>query len=359
MNGDPERADPFNANAIQMARRLHDDLSLYEVLNITHLAARAFTLPQMQERRRRLDELLAVATRSGDIDHQMRALSLCIYFGAESGDRQRMAADLDAYNSLSETRQMRHHHWVAQHGRAMQALLAGDFDGAERLAEAAHAIGSKTHGEVASAVYGMQMFTIRREQGRLAEVAPIIKRFIDKNPEKKTWRPGFALIASDLGLKEQAQRILDELRESNFDLPFDAKRSTTLSYLAEVCAALGDRICSRRLYDLLEPYRDMTITAGIMTVCYGSAGRFLGELADALDDWENAEEHFEDALRMNEEMEAWPWLAHTRHRFARMLVRRGQQQDIKRVEQLLTQSWATANQLGMVALKESLRREQH
>jgi hypothetical protein len=103
----------------------------------------------------------------------------------------------------------------------------------------------------------------------------------------------------------------------------------------------------------------MTITAGIMTVCYGSAGRFLGELADVLDDCENAEEHFEAALRMNEEMEAWPWLAHTQHRFARMLVRRGRQQDIKRVEQLLTQSWATANQLGMVALKESLRRAQH
>jgi uncharacterized protein HemY len=96
-----------------------------------------------------------------------------------------------------------------------------------------------------------------------------------------------------------------------------------------------------------------------MTVCYGSAGRFLGELAHVLADWDKAEEHFEHALQMNEAMQARPWLAHTQHRFARMLRSRGRQNDIKRVEQLLSQSWTTANRLGMIALKERLRKEQH
>ena len=82
-------------------------------------------------------------------------------------------------------------------------------------------------------------------------------------------------------------------------------------------------------------------------------------LADVLTDWDTAEEHFEDALRMNRDMEAWPWLAHTQHRFARMLRRRGRTGDIKRIEELLSQSWTTASQLGMIALKESLRRDQH
>ena len=359
MRGDPERAEPFNADAIEMARRLHDDRSLYEVLLVAHLTPTPASFAQMQERRKRLNELLALAQRTDDVDSYLRSLSVSVYFAAEAGDAQRSARELDEFASLSEQRQMRHHLWVAQHGRAMQALLAGDFDAAEKFAETAYQTGSKTHGDVANAVYGVQMFTIRREQGRLAEVAPFIKRFIDKDPQWRAWRPEFALIASDLGFAERAQRILDELREANFDLAFDAKRSTTLSYLAEVCAAQADRISASRLYELLEPYRHMTITAGIMTVCYGSAGRFLGELAHVLADWDQAEEHFEHALQMNEAMQAWPWLAHTQHWFARMLRNRGRQNDIKGVEHLLSQSWTTANRLGMIALKERLRKEQN
>ena len=45
------------------------------------------------------------------------------------------------------------------------------------------------------------MFAIRREQGRLAEVAPVVKRLVEENPDKKAWPPGFALIAADLGFE--------------------------------------------------------------------------------------------------------------------------------------------------------------
>jgi hypothetical protein len=35
----------------------------------------------------------------------------------------------------------------------------------------------------------MRMFTIRREQGRLSEVAPIIKRFVDEHPRRPSGGP--------------------------------------------------------------------------------------------------------------------------------------------------------------------------
>jgi hypothetical protein len=85
-----------------------------------------------------------------------------------------------------------------------------------------------------------------------------------------------ALIASDLGFKDAAQRMLSQLAESGFAFPADAKRSTTLAYLAEVCASVRYQAHAERLYELLLPYRDLTITAGIATACYGSAGRHLG-----------------------------------------------------------------------------------
>ncbi|MCP3462644.1 AAA family ATPase [Bradyrhizobium sp. CCGUVB23] len=359
MKGDFARADIFNSEAIEMARRLEDDRSLCEVLFTPFLGPTALSGTQPADLRNRLSEALAIADRLNDADLRTRILSVQIYYSAEFGDYQGMIAALDTFQSAIEGRQMLHQEWVAQLGRAMQALLIGDFPTAERLAENAYAIGRRTHGESAEGVYGVQMFTIRREQGRLAEIAPVIKHLINNEPDGNTWKPGFALVATELGFKPQAQKMLDELRQTDFAFPMDAKRSTTLSYLADVCAALEDGRCARALYDLLEPYRHMTVTAGIATVCYGSAGRFLGALADMLGDWDRSEEHFEEALRMDRHMHASPWLAHAQHRYARMLRRRGRHGDIAHADALLNESLATASRLNMTALLTRLRGQLH
>ena len=49
-----------------------------------------------------------------------------------------------------------------------------------RLADQALTVGRDVQGDLAAGVYGVQMFTIRREQGRLAEVAPVFRRFLDE-----------------------------------------------------------------------------------------------------------------------------------------------------------------------------------
>ena len=63
-------------------------------------------------------------------------------------------------------------------GHAFEVVLhlaAGRFDEAERAAELAHALGSAGNTPFDAGVYGLQMFAIRREQGRLGEVAPVLK----------------------------------------------------------------------------------------------------------------------------------------------------------------------------------------
>lgn len=359
MKGDFDRAGVFNSDAIEMARRLEDDRSLCEVLFTPLLVPAASSGTQSAGLRNRLSEALAIADRLNDADLRTRILSVHIYYSAEFGDYQGMIAALDQFQSSIEGRQMQHQEWVAQLGRAMQALLIGDFAAAEKLSENAYAMGRRTHGESVEGVYGMQMFTIRREQGRLAEIAPVIKQLINNEPEGNTWKPGFALVATELGFKPQAQKMLDELRQTDFAFPMDAKRSTTLSYLADVCAALEDERCARALYDLLKPYRHMTVMAGIVTVCYGSAGRFLGALADLLGDWDRSEEHFEEALRMDRHMHAWPWLAHAQNRYAHMLRRRGHHGDIAHADALLDESLAMASRLNMTALLTRLRGQLH
>ena len=55
---------------------------------------------------------------------------------------------------------------------------------------------------------------------------------------------------------------------------------------------------------------------------------------------------------MNTRMEAQPWIAHTQHQYAGMLLRRNRSGDRERALELLHAALATADGLGMGALKE-------
>jgi hypothetical protein len=62
------------------------------------------------------------------------------------------------------------------------------------------------------------------------------------------------------------------------------------------------------LYQLLLPYARRTVVIGNATACYGAASRYLWMLATTMVRWEEAEQHFTDALAMNTNMGARPLL---------------------------------------------------
>src|SRR3546814_19049365 len=122
-------------------------------------------------------------------------------------DRARMDQALDRLSVLGEARQRMLIQWIARHGRAMQAILEGDLATAEQHAESAPELGRRTLGDQVEGIYGIQMFTIRREQGRLAEVAPVITRFVDEKTDPAAWRPGLRLVAWALGFSVTGLRV--------------------------------------------------------------------------------------------------------------------------------------------------------
>ena len=89
-------------------------------------------------------------------------------------------------------------------------------------------------------------------------------------------------------------------------------------------------------------------------VCYGAASRYLGMLATTMERWEEAAQHFEDALAMNARMGARPWLAHTQHQYAVMLLARNQPGDRDKAMALFEEALTTARELGMRALEARL-----
>lgn len=65
--------------------------------------------------------------------------------------------------------------------------------------------------------------------------------------------------------------------------------------------------------------------------------------------WDEAERHFERALELNTQMESPPWVAHTRHDHALMLLRRGESKDEERGRELLEAACTAYEELGMTS----------
>lgn len=363
--GDSDRVAALLVEAVEVARRCGDRLALYSALVRQNIVAvgQGYSASHFPGRRRLLDEITALAGEVAASQPNLLAPNLGWGFGPaaaylEMGDDAGFVATLAHFREHYLKNRVSTYEWGLSSADAMRAILLGKFAEAERLADRALEIGRDVQGDLAAGVYGVQMFTIRREQGRLAEVAPLFRRFLDENPQEAAWRPGLAVIASDLGFTEPARKAFAEMAAAGFAFPADAKRSLTLSYLAEVCARLDDALEAERLYEQLLPYRDNAILAPVVTVCCGAAGRYLGMLAAVMGEWRAAEEHFEAALEFDERLHAWPWLAHTKHEFALALTAWGRTADQSRAEALIAAAAASAERIGMPALQQRIRSRQ-
>jgi class 3 adenylate cyclase/tetratricopeptide (TPR) repeat protein len=356
MTGAREQGGEFAAQAAALARHLNDLPSLFDALacEVMHIGAHPLPSREFVARDSVLREMCQIAEAIGDGHTIGHACARCLAGYLEIGDVEGFERALERYRQISASQKRVIDKWCLTAAHAMRAILIGDFAAAEQNARESFQIAQSVDGTLAAGIYGMQMFTIRREQGRLAEVAPLFKRFVDEHAEDSTWWPGLMLICSDLGFEAQARENLERLAESGFSIPVDSKRLVTLTYLAEVAARLQDVEHAEQLYAVLLPFRDQVVTVPVFTLCGGSTGRYLGMLANTLGDWSAAQEHFECAVRVDERLRAWPWLAHDRHEFALMLAARNRHEDRARARQLLASAAATAKALKMFALVERI-----
>jgi tetratricopeptide (TPR) repeat protein len=200
------------------------------------------------------------------------------------------------------------------------------------------------------------MFNIRREQGRLAEVEPAVRRFVERYPALLAWRAGLGLLLVELGRADEARDEFETLAARGFDdLPRDANWLIAVTLLAEVCGALADGARAESLYRLLEPYAGRNVVVGRAATCNGAAARLLGILAAAMHSWETAERHFISALEMHERMGARPWVARTQLAYAEMLLTRRQRGDKARARELLADAVLIADALGMGVVAQRAR----
>jgi DNA-binding winged helix-turn-helix (wHTH) protein/tetratricopeptide (TPR) repeat protein len=353
VTGEREKLMVYAPQAVAMARRFGDpDVVAYSLLGMS------YTLwePEHAETRLALTtEVLELAAAANDPELRADGFFHRGYCLLELGDVAAADRELDAWKRWSEETNQSFYLAVATTYQAMRALMHGRFEDSERLAQQALTIGQSSQLETTAGVFGLQMFALRREQGGLKQIEPMVRLFLQEHSAAAAWRPGLAVIYAELGRTAEARAEFETLAQHDFaDLPRDTMWMGTMSYLADVCTFLKDCGRAETLYKIMLPFAGRNVVMSSGAACYGALSRYLGALATTLEQWDDAARYFEDALAMNARMDARVWLAHTQEQYAAMLLARRKSGDRKRASALLDAALATARELGMRALEERI-----
>src|SRR5205823_4588643 len=153
-------------------------------------------------------------------------------------------------------------------------------------------VGERSQTWSAAVSHGLQLYALRREQGRLDEIVELVQRSARDHPTYPIWRCALVEVLAAVGSTDQARVELDALAADGFKgLPFDEEWEVSMCLLAEAASRLDDRVPASALYDLLLPYADR-VAVSYPEISVGPVSRFLGILAATIDRPDDAERHF-------------------------------------------------------------------
>ncbi|MFL6043417.1 MAG: ATP-binding protein [Gaiellales bacterium] len=344
--GDHTRASVVRTSAIAMARRLQDRAGLATVLMRSYWSLGASSL----------EEVLEMVTESRDIGEQLgnteiraEAMAWRTPTFVALGDMESARREVAALRETAEQTAQPFMLHVAQHYGSALALCDGRLAEAELLAHRSHDWSRLLTGRDPSGTYGVQMFSVRREQGRLAELAPVVRILAGESGRNGPWRPGLVALLAELGMEAEARRELARIAADGLDPFRESLWLTALTYLTDACSALGDQQIAASVYAEFAPLTGTNVMIGHLVSCYGAADRYLGMLAATLGESDLAAAHFERAMELNRRMDAATWLAHTAYEYGRFLISRGGD-DGGRAKALLGEAATLAGRIGMPAL---------
>jgi DNA-binding CsgD family transcriptional regulator/tetratricopeptide (TPR) repeat protein len=344
--GESGRAALARDASIAMSRRRGDRWSLGRTLAQSYWSRGSST---NEEVNRMLLEALELGRELEDVEIEGEALSWLVpsYVVLRDHDaaREALAQLFGVARRLSQP--FLHH--VAEHYAGAIGLCDGDLVEAEAAACRSQEWGRLLTGRDASGTYAIQMFGIRREQGRLGELAPVV-RMLEGDARSSAWRPGLAVLYSELGMTDDARRELRRILADGLGALRPSLWLASLAYLTDVCAATGDAEVAAALYPELAAYSGGNVMIGHLVACYGAADRYLGMTAAALGEWDRAEAHFQSALALNTGLGARTWLAHTAYEYARMLLTRGRGDDRSHARSQLGVAVGLAQAIGLPAI---------
>ena len=339
--------------AEEIARRLADARTTFALLLYRYLVL--LSDPQkIDEQAAVYREMLRLATEGGRAEDCITALACRRVWSLCTEGRVRLHAEAYFFGFADRVMASYLLEKEYTYHAAVVALLEGRFEGSAALTLQCLEVANWALDAYGPDFLWPALIVPFCELGRLQEVERFSQRSIERYPRAPIFRALQMNIHLLLQRTRQARQEFETLALCDFeDLPRDAARFASLSLLAEACAELGDARRAALLHELLRPFGKMNAAFGPLAF-FGPASRYLGLLTAAMGKFDEAEVYFEDALRSSEKLSALPWIAYTKHDYAKMLLERGDSIAASKSLELAMSALQTAEDLGMQDLKRRL-----
>ena len=238
---------------------------------------------------------------------------------------------------------------------AMLAVLRGRFDQATELTREVAAAARRAGMPDAEAITGTLVGSVAAERGSRADAEMGVQELL----AAAVRQPGHLFEATAARILVMLGRTAEAGAELDRLLPRALAASGprwlgAMADLSVVAAEVANADASARLADALAPYRGRLVVWGGANSTWGPVSHYLGLLAAATDKTEDAVRHFEEAVELEEQIGALPYLAHSLDGLAAALTARAGPGDTGRASQARGRARAIAERLGLTRLLERL-----
>lgn len=266
-------------------------------------------------------ELEEVTTARGDVFRSMWAMTRQTDALLTFGRLSEAEVVLDRLREASARFRFTNYRLLSLWFTHTLALAAADFELSEEAAEA-----SNTDTEFdrinAAGAYGLQMFMIRRAQGRLEEMRPILELLNRNASGSLHWQPGLVAAQAELGMLDEARLGFDRLMADRCaTIPRDTLWPLTLRFLSDACDLLDRPSDAEILLEELGVFGGLTLRAGYTTIG-GPSDRARAVMAQLAGQPGLADELIASAHELARDSGSPLWLVEVELAWARILERR-------------------------------------
>jgi DNA-binding CsgD family transcriptional regulator len=198
--------------------------------------------------------------------------------------------------------------WLCEWSESLHLALHGKLEQAE--ARAQRAVERARHSGQPDALppYISQLCSIRWQEGRLGELAPLLAQALRQYPGLPGFRSLVALAHAEAGEPDFAREVLESDVATRFaGLPRDPFWIATVVDYAHAVARLDDREAATLLHGILDPYRGRLATTAVAV--WGLVDHALGRLELVLGEEETGRRSLRTAIESYAAMRAPLWKA--------------------------------------------------
>jgi class 3 adenylate cyclase len=277
-------------------------------------------------------EACEIADRLGDPALQWLSRATALLVAAERGDGAALDENLRRAEEISVRIPHTMFRWSIALHQAWVTGLRGNLAEYERRAEDALAYATENGEPDAFEIYAAQLANVRRHQGRLHELIPLIEQVGTGTPKLATFRAALAHTYAHTGQVEAAKRLVEQEGAVGFHVEDGVGWSTGMALWADAVVAVSALDAVEPLRDHLLPYHDQVAIGGV--TFSGAFAYYLGRLDHLSGTYDDAERWFIEALELHERLRSPVLVAYTQAAWAALLADRNQDDDRTRARSM-------------------------